>query len=242
MSFMVDGTTCVGDLAVQIPGAARVLEKNGIDFCCTGRRSLRAACEANGLDLGAVLAALEQGLDSPQATSAAWQTVPLSALIAHIVTAHHQFVRTETPPIQRWLDKVVAAHGERHPEVIRIRHSFAAMSSELSQHMAKEELILFPAIARLEGGAPSPGDRAGIAGCGSLAQPVRMMMIEHDHSGRDLADIREASGDYTPPPDACATFRALYHGLQEFESNLRQHINLENNILFPRSLALEARA
>lgn len=242
MSFIVDETTCVGDLAVQIPGAARVLDEKGIDFCCTGRRSLRAACDARGLDLKGVLIALEQGLDEGSLEPVvAWQVAALPALIAHIVSTHHQYIRQQTPHIQRWLDRVADAHGEARPEVMRIRHSFTALASELSQHMAKEELVLFPAIERVAGGQPAVGLRRGGWGFEGLAHPVRQMMLEHSHSGHDLADIRRASGDFTPPPEACTTFRALYLALEEFETDLRQHVHLENNILFPRALALEAR-
>ncbi|MGH9476843.1 MAG: iron-sulfur cluster repair di-iron protein [Terriglobales bacterium] len=223
-------TKSVGELAVETLGAARVFEKMGIDFCCGGEKSLDEACRKKGLELNVVLQAI-QDLQETEPTAAPdqhWQSEPMQNLMTHIVSCHHQYVRTETPRIAQWLGKCVAAHGEHHPELHRMQRSFAAMSSEMAQHMAKEELILFPAIARTE---------AGQAG-GNLAAPVKMMMVEHDHSGRDLEEVRRLSGDYTPPADACSTYRALYTALAEFEKDMRQHIHLENNILFPRALAL----
>ncbi|HVA63028.1 MAG TPA: iron-sulfur cluster repair di-iron protein [Terriglobales bacterium] len=234
MTHTLEATRTVGELAVAVPGAARIFESMGIDFCCGGHRTLGAACASQGIEVNEILAALEFGQTLPEKTDEHWQSEPLPALIGHIVARHHQYVRSEVPHIQRWLDKTVAAHGERHPELLRIRHHFAAMATELSQHMAKEELILFPAIARLAGHA-APG-----ATCfDSLAQPVRMMLLEHEHAGRDLAEMRQASGEFTPPPDACTTYRTLYRALAEFDADLRQHVHLENNILFPRALALE---
>lgn len=219
------GTRAVGAWAAEFPGTARIFDHFGIDFCCGGSQTLAAACAAKNLDLDTLLAALQAPAAAAPDATADWRHEPLAALAQYIVTRHHRYVRAETPQIQRWLDKAVAAHGARHPELARIRHHFTALSAELAQHMAKEELVLFPAIAK---GAPH------------LAQPVRMMVLEHDHAGRDLAEIRSASGDFTPPPDACNTYRALYHALEEFERDLHRHVHLENNILFPRALALEA--
>ncbi|MGH9467606.1 MAG: iron-sulfur cluster repair di-iron protein [Terriglobales bacterium] len=226
-------TQSVGDIAVQTPGATRVFDKMGIDFCCGGRKTLAQACQEKGLEVKTVLQALEEQSRKPAVAAAPdphWEKEPLQKLMTHIVARHHQYVRGEVPRIEQSLEKTITAHGARHPELQQVRHTFAAMASEMAQHMAKEELILFPAIARAETGQ----------GGASLSAPVNMMMLEHDHSGRDLAAIRQASGDYTPPPDACATYRALYQALEAFEADLRQHVHLENNILFPRALGLGA--
>lgn len=236
MTELIDAERTVGELAVAAPGAARIFERAGIDFCCGGNKPLREACREKGVAVDDILVALrsgEQHRDS--APDAHWQMEPLPALIAHIVERHHQYVRTETPHIDNWIDKCIAAHGDRHPELMRIRHTFSAMSGEMAQHMAKEELILFPAITRMATG------RSGQPGAvASLGQPVKMMMTEHDHSGRDLAEIRKLSGDFMAPPDACNTYRTLYEALHQFERDMKQHVHLENNILFPRALAMEA--
>ncbi len=222
----------VADLALALPGAAAVFEHLGIDFCCGGGKSLESACQAKGLEVQAVLGALEAGRTQPAPADAHWQSEPLPALLDYIVQRHHGYVREAVPRLDAWLAKVIAAHGSRHPELLAIRHTFTAMAGELAQHMAKEELVLFPAIRQL-----------GTASAGmSVAAPVERMIAEHEHAGRDLEEIRRASGDFIPPPDACATFRACYQGLEEFAADLRRHVHLENNILFPRALGLERRA
>ncbi|MGH9392612.1 MAG: iron-sulfur cluster repair di-iron protein [Terriglobales bacterium] len=237
MNTTLSPSRSLGELATEIPGAAGVFERVGLDFCCGGKQTLRQACASKGLDELEVLDALDFSQALPAATDAHWRTEPLQALMKYIVEQHHAYVRRELPSLERWLEKTIAAHGQRRPELLTLRHSFEAMSSELSQHMAKEELILFPAISRLA--SPDAGTRPAAQCFQTLAQPVAMMLAEHEHSGRDLAEMRSATGDYVPPPDACATFRALYHGLEAFERDLRQHVHLENNILFPRALELE---
>lgn len=227
----VSASQSVGDLAVETPGAARVFEQMGIDFCCGGKKSLSEACKDKGIELKVVLQAIadQTRKNSTDAPDRHWRQEPMQSLMAHIVERHHQYVRSETPRIENWLVKCVAAHGAHHPELSQIQHTFAAMVSEMAQHMAKEELILFPAIVRAESGHANT----------SLAAPVRMMMSEHDNAGRDLAEIRKLSADYTVPSDACDTYRTLLKALGEFESDMRRHVHLENNILFPRALALD---
>ncbi|HXE31338.1 MAG TPA: iron-sulfur cluster repair di-iron protein [Terriglobales bacterium] len=237
MSQPLDAQRSLGELATSVPGAARVFERAGLDFCCGGKKSLHEACAAAGMNAEELLAELAAA-DPETPSDARWRERPLLDLVQHIVTRHHQYVREETPRIHRWLDKVVSAHGSRHPEVAEIRQGFESMAADLAQHMAKEELILFPAIARLDGPA-AVGARPPAGGCGDVAHPVERMMQEHAHSGNDLAELRRLSGGYAPPPDACATFRALYQALADFERDLHQHIHLENNLLFPRALELE---
>ena len=138
------------------------------------------------------------------------------------------------------LDKVVQAHADRHPALRELRSVFTALADELTSHMAKEEVVLFPHIAAMERAArgdepapPAPG--------GSVRNPIRMIEHEHDDAGRALSRIREVTSDHEPPAGACNTFRALYAQLAELEHDLHTHIHLENNILFPRAASLEER-
>lgn len=232
----------VGEIATEVPGAARLFEQRGIDFCCGGKQTLAEVCQTKSLDLEAILAELAAGGQKADQTDEHWREEPVESLTAHIVKRHHQYIRQEVPHLQTWLDKVVAVHGERHPELAVIRERFSSMAADMAQHMAKEEMILFPAIAKLSIRAaarkgnsvanlpPSPS---------SIAQPVRMMLMDHDHTGNDLGAIRKAANDFTLPDDACGTYRALYNGLAEFETDMHQHVHLENNILFPRALVME---
>jgi regulator of cell morphogenesis and NO signaling len=227
----------VGDLAAENPGATRVFEKLGIDYCCGGGKTLDEACRAAGLALDeTALALAAEAVPAPGGRD--WRSEPLADLIAHIRNTHHQYTRKEIDRLPALFDKVCAAHGVNHPELERMRATFGELAQELSVHMMKEEMVLFPYIARMEEAVleqspvlPPP--------FGTVRNPVGMMLHEHDGAGRALQQLREASGGYTVPPDACASYRALYQALAEFEADLHQHIHLENNILFPRAIEME---
>jgi regulator of cell morphogenesis and NO signaling len=227
----------VRELALEIPAATRVFERLHIDYCCGGNRPLDEACRAAGVSLDSVLNALESPDGSPAATRD-WATAPLTDLIGHIQTTHHAYTRDAIARIPLLLDKVCSKHGPNHPEVFRVREHFAEVAQELATHMMKEEMVLFPYIARMEEAVLS-GDPVIPPPFGTVANPVRMMMREHDSAGDELREIRAASNSYTAPADACITFQTVYGALAEFEADLHQHIHLENNILFPRAIAME---
>ena len=231
----VDTARTVRELAIEFPQATRVFEKLGIDYCCGGGTSLDEACAARNLRVGDVLAALAS---QPQADSADWQKGSLAELIGHIVGKHHAYVKSEVLRLEQLLVKVCAVHGQNHPELNVIRETFAGVAQELSMHLMKEENILFPYIVELEKSAGAHQTRRRPA-FGTVKNPVQMMMMEHDSAGSALRAIRKASSDFTLPEDACISYRTLYGALQEFEADLHQHIHLENNILFPRAIALE---
>ena len=233
----------VAELVVEIPYATGVFEKLGIDYCCGGQRTLKEACSSAGLTLEEVLSQLEDAKHAAPSTRATcrqddWQRRPLSELIAHIVNKHHAFVRQQLPRLEELLRKVYSAHGERHPELRRLQVVIRDLTLELTHHMLKEEEVLFPYISLLEGAA----DRNEVLPkpfFGTVRNPVRMMTQEHDNAGQALREIRATTGNYTVPPDGCATYRALLDGLHAFEEDLHTHIHLENNILFPRACRLE---
>jgi regulator of cell morphogenesis and NO signaling len=226
----------VRELALEMPAATRIFERLHIDYCCGGNRTLDEACRASGVPLESVLSALE----SPEAAPAAkdWAVAPLAELASFIQSTHHAYTRDAIARIPLLLDKVATKHGPNHPEVLRIRDSFAALAQELATHMMKEEMVLFPYIARMEE-AVLAGEPVLPPPFGTVANPVRMMMNEHDGAGELLREIRTASNDFAAPADACMTFQTVYRALEEFEADLHQHIHLENNILFPRAIALE---
>lgn len=222
----------VGEMVAARPGLARVFERFGIDYCCGGRRTLADATARAGADHLAVLAAVEAA--DPPAGEFDPAALSLAELCEHIVETHHAHLRRELPRIDRLLDKVAAAHGERHPEVYKVRRVFGAFAADLAQHMAKEELVLFPAIVRLE------RDRRYPAGpFGGLRIPIGAMEAEHDEAGDALGAMRAATDDFTPPTDACPTFRALLAALAELEVDMFRHVHTENNVLFPRAVRLE---
>ena len=229
----------VRELASATPGAARVFEKFGIDYCCGGERSLAQACSAVKVNLQEVSEALEK--PQTQSGDRDWQKATLAELAEHIVAKHHEYVRQEIQRLIPLSAKVAGVHGKNHPEVEQIQSSFQSLAEELTTHMMKEERMLFPYIAQLELAAKS-GNRLAASPFGTVKNPVRMMMMEHDSAGELLRKMRKVSKNYNLPADACMSFQMLYRALEEFEADLHQHIHLENNILFPRAIELEAKA
>jgi regulator of cell morphogenesis and NO signaling len=235
----VDLNRTVRDLAVENPAATRVLEKFGIDYCCGGGKSLREACSAANVapdKLMELLQAADQGKNTNGNKD--WKEALLSDLIDHIVEKHHAYTREELLRLEPLLAKVCSVHGQRHPELTKIKQLFAGLSPELTMHMMKEEQVLFPYISRME---EAVLERRPIMPrmFGTVRNPVQMMIQEHDNAGQALHEMRELSAGYTTPQDACISFQTLYRRLDEFERDLHQHIHLENNILFPRAVGME---
>lgn len=225
----------VGQMAAEFPASVRVFEKHGIDFCCGGKIPVAEACARKGLDPAAVLAEIDQAVQTPAEDPTDWLSAPLPALIDHILDTHHAYMKVQLPRVAALLAKVLAAHGDRHGEMLRaVTAVYGPMKAELDGHLAKEEMVLFPLVRALDSGAD-----AGSFHCGSVRNPIRVMLMEHDSAGGALVQLRQLTGDYATPQDACNTFRALYFELAEMERDLHRHIHLENNILFPRAMALE---
>lgn len=230
----------VREVAVENPAATRVFERFGIDYCCGGNQALEQACQRAGVSLDEVVARLGMEEEAARATTQVhdWQDEPLAELIAHIKNTHHKYTREEIVRLTALLQKVCSVHGKNHPELFAIRETFGGLSQELMSHMTKEEMMLFPYIERMEESV-TEGEPVLPAPFGSVQNPVAMMEHEHDSAGAALRSIRKASDEFTPPADACISYQTLYKALAVFEADLHQHIHLENNILFPRAIAME---
>ncbi len=228
----------VREIALETPAAIRVFESLGIDYCCGGRKPLSEACAEAGVAMDRALALLTRAAAAPETSEADWSRATLAALTAHIVEVHHGYVRAETPRIESLLAKVGSKHSLKRPELLRIERLFLALAQELATHMFKEEQILFPYIASLEE-ARAAKSALPHACFDSVERPIANMLADHDDAGALLAQIRALSNDYSVPEDACPTFAALYRALEEFERDLHMHVHLENNVLFPRAVALE---
>ena len=239
----VNATSTVRELAVTVPGATRVFEQLGIDYCCGGGRTLADACEKFSTPVSEVLQRLEAAACSlnPGDKARDWQAESLTGLSAHIVDTHHLFTKQELARLEKLLDKVCSRHGEKRPELAELRAAFEHLKQELIPHMLKEEQVLFPYIARMEE-AVSECRAVPAPFFVTVQNPVRMMMMEHDTAGDLLGQMRRITGNYSAPADACISFRTLYEALQELEADLHQHIHLENNILFPRAVEMESAA
>jgi regulator of cell morphogenesis and NO signaling len=236
---MTTTTQTVREIALEQPSSIRVFEKYGIDYCCGGRKPLAEACTAGNLEVDAVIAALELAAQSPAPVATDWAQESLESLSGHIVATHHAYVKRELPRLALLAQKVVNRHGATTAELPVIQATLAKLDEELTQHLAKEEAILFPYVVLLE--RASENGSAKPHGCfGTVANPIAMMIQEHDAAGALLAEIRSLSQSFTTPAGACPTYHAFYDGLKDFEQDLHQHIHLENNILFPRAIELEA--
>ena len=232
----------VGEIAAEIPGCTREFEKLGIDYCCGGNRSLSEACTQANVGVEEVLARLQKCAEAETAESEKnWQALPLADLIAHINSTHHAFVRSECPRIEALTAKVAGVHGRNHPELLRVEEIFRALADELGIHLMKEEKILFPYVMQMEESVAA-GEVVPPAMFGTVMNPIRMMLQEHDGAGEALRALRHVTGDYKLPEDACISYRTLYDALQGLEKDLHQHIHLENNVLFPRATAMEGGA
>jgi regulator of cell morphogenesis and NO signaling len=225
----------VGQLVVERPARARVFERLGIDYCCGGKKPLRQACLEKHLDLNLVRNALD-GDDSAGnvAPDRNWASASLTDLCDHIEHKHHAYLKQELPRLEFLSNKVAARHGDHRPELIEVRDVFTALKAEMDSHMVKEERILFPLCRKLD-----TADEMPVSHCGSISNPIQVMIQEHEHAGDAMARIRALTDNFTCPPDACNTYRALFASLHELEQDLHLHVHKENNILFPKAIRQE---
>jgi len=230
-------SSIIGELVAEDYRTASIFKKHKIDFCCNGNRSIDEVCEKKDLQSDALIAQLEQAVTQGSGTNTDFTSWPLDLLADYVEKKHHRYVEAKIPEIIPFLDKIVRVHGDRHPELIEIAQLFKESASELSAHMKKEELILFPLIRKLVQ-AQHTGTSFE-APMGSIQHPIETMMHEHDGEGERFRKIAELSNNYTPPADGYTTYRVTFSMLKEFEEDLHLHIHLENNILFQKSISME---
>jgi regulator of cell morphogenesis and NO signaling len=226
MTDVQELTVTLAEAVVANPAAARTFDRLGLDYCCHGERTLVESCTAAGLDPESVaieLAAL------PVEGDRDWTRLDPPALADHIVATHHQYLHAELPLLDALAAKVLSVHGDRHPELADVRCLVAELRADLEPHLVKEERVLFPAIHAL-----AAGERD--FPFGTVANPIRMMMLEHDRAGELLAALRSATAGYALPDDACASYRSLYERLDALEADTHAHIHKENFALFPAAL------
>ena len=214
--------------------AASVFRQFNIDFCCGGGISLQEACDKKNIYIDEILSELSK-LDSmsPAADEnfLAWEA---DYLIDYIIRKHHSFVRQKTDEIGAYSRKVASVHGERHPENIEIYHKFTELTLEMMAHLHGEEDVAFPLISEISK-KRKRGEKVSETEIGELKKQLTLMVNEHEGAGSLIAEIRELSNQFTPPNDACTTYRILYQNLEAFEMDLHRHIHLENNILFKKA-------
>lgn len=227
----------IGDLVALDYRTATVFKSNKIDFCCNGNRTIEEACDKINLQSDVLIKQLENVRSSEQSNIIDFNAWPIDLLADYIEKTHHRYVERKVQEILPFLEKVVRVHGPTHPELAEIESLFKGSAGELAQHMKKEELILFPYIRKMIAAKNNEGIQP--ASFGTIVNPINVMMTEHDGEGERFRRIALLSNDYTPPSDACNTYRVTFAMLKEFEDNLHEHIHLENNILFPKAIEME---
>ncbi|PBI88535.1 Iron-sulfur cluster repair protein ScdA [Flavobacterium sp. ACN2] len=228
----------IGSFVAEDFRTAAVFSKYRIDFCCKGNRTVTEVCEKQNIDADTLLENVLQVVQSENSGTIDFNSWPLDLLADYIEKTHHRYVEEKTNVLLPFLDKLCKVHGANHPELFKINELFIGCAGELSQHMKKEELVLFPFVKRMVKTKESDGILSQPS-FGTVSNPIAMMMHEHDNEGERFREIAALTDNYTPPADACTTYRVTFAMLKEFEADLHKHIHLENNILFPKAVALE---
>ncbi|WP_433829241.1 iron-sulfur cluster repair di-iron protein [Flavobacterium anhuiense] len=228
----------IGSFVAEDFRTAAVFSKYRIDFCCKGNRTVTEVCEKQNIDADTLLENVLQVVQSENGGSIDFNSWSLDLLADYIEKTHHRYVEEKTNVLLPFLDKLCKVHGANHPELFKINELFIGCAGELSQHMKKEELVLFPFVKRMVKTKESDGILSQPS-FGTVSNPIAMMMHEHDNEGERFREIAALTNNYTPPADACTTYRVTFAMLKEFEADLHKHIHLENNILFPKAVILE---
>lgn len=228
----------LGEIAVKDLRKAEIFRKYGLDFCCGGKKTVKEACAEKGLDVTKVEQELQQADKNPTTRPLPYNDWSLDFLADYIVNTHHSYVSKILPDLRAYSKKVAQVHGSRHPELIPIYQLVEEINGEMTEHMMKEEKVLFPFIKQLVA-AKNSGQLLGEIHFGTVQNPIQMMESEHEQVGGNLEEIRTLSNNFALPEDACASYSLLYRMLDEFENDLHIHVHLENNILFPKAIELE---
>lgn len=229
--------TAVGQIVAHNYVAASLFEKYGIDFCCHGQATLIEACTGKNISAEGILSLLENYKESNNLDFLHW---PIDLLMDYILKIHHRNIRQKGPELLVLLTKVVGTHGIRHPELKELQHSFQESLQDLELHLEKEENVLFPYLYHLYSSSQQ-GVQPEAIHCGTVINPIQVMMTEHDNEGKRYRHFSELTNGYTAPEDACGSYVLMLAQLQHFEKELHEHIHLENNILFPWGIDEEAK-
>ncbi len=228
--------TKVGEVVSSNFKVAEIFEKYGIDFCCKGGMSLDAACQSKNIDPELFIKELTSSISIKSDPTQNFLDWPLDLLADYIEKKHHRYIREKTPMIQTYLTKLVNAHGSRYPQLIEVQHLFEQSVLDMHVHMRKEEMILFPYIRNKVQSISKSGSGNLFT---SIQTPVNILKQDHEIEGSRFEKIAELTNQFEPSAAACITHKVCLSMLKEFELDLHHHIHLENNILFPKALALE---
>ncbi|WMJ89881.1 iron-sulfur cluster repair di-iron protein [Anaerocolumna sp. MB42-C2] len=220
MNYM-DKNICIGDVVAAIPGATKVFDEFGIDYCCGGFRSLSEVIKNQGIDETKVYEKIGQTMADRQNDYQGSNFNEMSKVVlsAYIEDTHHSYLRKALPEVSELLNTIVRVHGKNHRELYDVYKLFGKLKTDLEQHLIKEETLLFPVLDQV-----LENEKEVLSLTGEI-------VTEHEAAGEILRELRNVSGDYHLPEDVCNTYRKAYSLLIELEQDLHQHIHLENNIL-----------
>ncbi len=230
----------IGQMVAEDYRKAQVFKNHKIDFCCKGNRSLAEVAEKKNLNIDNLLKELDAVQEEENNDTTDFKSWPLDLLADYIEKKHHRYVEERIPVLKQYLTKLCKVHGNDHPELLKIQEHFELSAGELTMHMKKEELVLFPWIRKMVKSEQN-SESIGEPRFGTVRNPIQTMMQEHENEGERFRHIARLSDDYTPPKEACSTYRVSFSLLREFEEDLHRHIHLENNILFPKAEVLESK-
>ena len=233
----INSNTIIGDIVSVNFKTAQLFEKNNIDFCCGGQISLAEACKKSDVDMNQLIPELELLVQVSDPDSKYLEGLELDALCEYIVKRHHTYVSENIPFLRQKLQKLCEVHGESHPELFEVAKLFGEGADNLTMHMQKEEIILFPHIAKMVDLNKTGNVNSDFVG--GVLEPINQMTLEHVAEGERFEKISGITQNYTPPADGCNTYQVTYKTLQEFEQDLHRHIHIENNILFKKAAELE---
>lgn len=218
---------------------APVFFKNNIAFCCNGNLTVHEACIAKGIDEDQLIGQLNAKINNTYPTPEHFVNKELDELADFIVNRHHSFVKQSVPFLKDIIGKLIVKHGNNHPELHEVQNIFDVSVGEFTIHMQKEELVIFPYIKRLaqinRGSAQFKS-----AYFGSISNPIKKMLDDHSNEIQRLGQIAELTKNYSVPGDGCTNYSVALQYLQYFEHDLHKHIHLENDILFPKAIEMEA--
>ena len=228
---MTTRKTFIGDIVANDFRAAELFKEANIDFCCGGKMSLEEACSEKGIDPQGFLDNLSTLSDTPDNTGRNYKDWKLDFLCDYIVNTHHQYVQKALPDLYGYTQKIASVHGDGHPELIEVANLFEGLKEELTQHLGKEEEVLFPAIKELLASNSQESKS-------TIISEIDRMDKEHEAAGGAMDKINEITNNYSLPADACNTYQVCFKMLSQFEDDLHIHVHLENNILYKKALEM----
>ncbi|MCB0713737.1 MAG: iron-sulfur cluster repair di-iron protein [Ignavibacteriae bacterium] len=236
--LVVAPNSTVREVVAEDFRTAAIFQKYGLDFCCGGGATIERSCQKKGVNADLLIAELRGVMEGRSAEEPRFNQWSVDLLINYILQNHHSYIRSVLPTILGHAEKVARVHGGANPSLVEVAEKFRGIAEDMTSHIAKEERILFPYIQYLSQ-VDSAEKEIQAPSFGSVQNPIQMMEVEHQLAGDEMEEMRRLTNNYTPPAEACTTYRVLFQELQEFEQDLHRHIHLENNILFPKAIQLE---